>query len=78
MLLAEFGERGVGSAFFGSHISGVFSGSAAARTKGLIAQAQEWVKDERSAVSEWAIHTVHELEHMLANDERSEQEERFR
>jgi hypothetical protein len=77
LMLERFGEHGVANAFFGKFISGVFWGSSAARTKGLVAEAQEWTKDERPAVREWALGVVRSLEEMLEREQIREEEERF-
>jgi hypothetical protein len=75
LLLEKFGEFGVGGTFFGNLISGVFMGSAAARTRALIESVRPMLSDPRPAVREWAEGALASLEGMLTADERGEAEE---
>jgi hypothetical protein len=78
LLLEKFGEFGVGGTFFGDLIGGVFIGSAADRTRGLMESVHPILADPRPAVREWAEASLASLEGMLIADERREAEERFR
>jgi hypothetical protein len=78
MLLERFGEYGVGNAFFGAHISGVFTGSPVAWERGKLAETKRWAEDKRPAVREWAEGVVRSLEATLHWSEQREAEERFR
>lgn len=76
-LLEEFEEHGVGSAFFSDLVTGSWTGSLAARTRGLLDGVRRWVDDERPAVRSWVKKAVADLEHMLDREEMYEEEEPF-
>jgi hypothetical protein len=78
MLLERFGDQNVGSKFYGSFISGAWSGPASTRTRGKLEEAKAWVDDERPAIREWAKNVVKGLETTLERDLKAEEEERFR
>lgn len=77
MLLTDFAEYSIGSAFFGALISGVFWGSAAARTRSLIPSVAPLENDSRPAVREWAASTVRALQEMADREEQREAEDRL-
>ena len=78
MLLERFGDYNVGSAFYGSFISGAWSGPTSTRTRGKIEQAKSWVEDDRPVIREWAQSVLMSLEATLERDLKAEEEERFR
>jgi hypothetical protein len=77
-LLEHFSGQGVADAFVSDFVSGTYWGPAADRTRGLIAQARQWLDDDRPAVRDWAGKLIQVLEAMLEGDETRDAEERFR
>ncbi len=67
-LLERFADYGVGDVFFGSLISGTWSGSASSWSKGRLAEAKKWLEDERPVIREWAKRAVTNLEQMVEHD----------
>jgi len=78
MLLERFSEQNPGGIFYGSFVSGAWSGPASKRTQGKIEDAKTWVNDERPVVREWSSSVLRALEETLKRDLKSEEEERFR
>lgn len=78
MLLERFGGHDVGSTFYGSFVSGAWSGPSSARTRGKLEEAKAWLDDERPAIREWAKVVVKSLQFTLERDLKAEEEERFR
>ncbi len=77
-LLEHFGAHGVGSSFYGSHVSGSWVGSFADWTRGKLETARQWLDDKNPAMREWARSVVKSLEKELELRESREEEERFR
>jgi hypothetical protein len=76
-LLEHFPGQGVGDAFLSDFVSGTYWGPAADHTRGLIAQARQWLDDDRPAIRDWARKLIQTLEAMLKGDETRDAEERF-
>lgn len=75
-LLEKYADKGVGDAFFGSMISGTWTGPAAPWSMGRLAEAEKYLRDERPAVREWARRAVAALKEMVeANAVRDAEEE---
>ena len=78
-LLARYDEEhGVGNIFFGDLVSGVWWGSAAAQTRGLVDTVTAWGADERPTVQEWSRKAKQALVGQLESEEIKEEEEEFR
>ena len=78
-LLAHFDrDHGIGSVFFAELVSGVWTGSAAARSQGLLDQVKGWLSDDRSPIREWCEGAVRLLEAQLEHDEMRDEEDPFR
>jgi hypothetical protein len=67
-LLERFSEHGVDGVFFGGLISGTWMGSASSWSKGKLAEAKQWLEDERPVIREWAKRAVASLEQMVQHD----------
>jgi hypothetical protein len=78
MLLERYGAEEVGGVLFGAYISGAHWGPQSAWLRQKLADAQEWVNDERPAVQQWARGVVKSLEAMIQDAENREAEDRFR
>lgn len=68
MLLDEFEEFDVGSAFSADFNSGTFWGSAVDWTRGKLESARRWLDDERPAVQKWGRWMVAGLEASLQRE----------
>jgi hypothetical protein len=77
-LLEHFGAHGVGSSFYGSHVSGSWVGSFADWTRGKLETARQWLDDKNPAMRDWAKSVVQSLEKEVEVRESREEEERFR
>jgi hypothetical protein len=78
MLLERYGAEEVGAVLFGTYISGAHWGPQSAWLRQKLADAQQWVTDERPAVQQWARGVVKSLEAMIQDAENREAEDRFR
>jgi len=67
-LLAKFADNDVGDVFFGSLVSGTWTGSAAGWSKGRLAEVKKLLEDERPVIKEWASRAVANLEQMVEAD----------
>jgi hypothetical protein len=75
-MLTEFAAENVGSTFTAEFLSGIHVGPTSLWLRGKLAQAREWLTDERPQVHLWASDVVRHLEADLKRAESREREER--